>query len=29
MIDVKSPIIQSGLSFQIILREPENQKYLM
>ncbi|MCI8455537.1 MAG: hypothetical protein HFE55_00355, partial [Mammaliicoccus sciuri] len=26
MIDVKSPIIQSGLSFQIILREPENQE---
>ena len=26
MIDVNSPIIQSGLSFQIILREPENQK---
>lgn len=26
MIDVKSPFIQSGLSFQIILREPENQE---
>ncbi|MFC7086179.1 hypothetical protein ACFQI5_03905 [Mammaliicoccus vitulinus] len=26
MIDVKNPFIQSGLSFQIILIEPENQE---